>query len=285
MRTSLDRGAFSPYRASMNLHYFLRAFWRPGESFPSVALVFAVVSLVTFAQLPGHLLIREGHLSIGVLISELIAVAGIPLLLIRWRRFDRHRLLPIVVPKLSIVLFVVLLTLGADAIMEYLTAASEFIAPLPEHLRLQYAQVMAAATTPIFIWKLFLLCVVPGVCEEIFFRGFCQTSIAARWGAWPAILITAGLFALLHGNPWYLHLYFLLGILLGWVYAITGTLTASILCHVINNAVTLTLFHMGITFPLRGDFRSIDMALITCGAAAVLLSIIGLRRTGQAALR
>ncbi len=43
---------------------------------------------------------------------------------------------------------------------------------------------------------------VPAAAEEAFLRGYPIQAIAEEWGAWPAILVTAGAFGALHlGNP------------------------------------------------------------------------------------
>ena len=93
---------------------------------------------------------------------------------------------------------------------------------------------------------------IPGVCEEIFFRGYCQSAFAYHRGNTFAILMTGAPFALLHGNLYHIHLYFLLGCFLSLTYAVSRTLWTPIACHVFNNVWTFTNHTLGTTPPIEG---------------------------------
>ena len=53
--------------------------------------------------------------------------------------------------------------------------------------------------------------------EELTFRGVVLGAVGPRWGMWPAIVASAGLFALAHVTAWALVPTFVLGIALGWL--------------------------------------------------------------------
>ena len=46
-----------------------------------------------------------------------------------------------------------------------------------------------------------LIALVPGFCEEVFFRGYMQRRLLQAWSPWSAILVTSLLFGVLHLNP------------------------------------------------------------------------------------
>jgi membrane protease YdiL (CAAX protease family) len=75
--------------------------------------------------------------------------------------------------------------------------------------------------------------------EELFFRGFMQTRLAARWGRWPAIAVTAVAFALMHLDPVHASFALAVGILLGWVTELAGSIRPAIAAHVANNLLSL----------------------------------------------
>ena len=240
---------------------------------PQPSLVFLTLTAVALLGVPtSHLITSSGAQSFGILIHEFAIVAGLPLIVIVWKKLDPSRFLQLGKPPWKLIGWVIVLTIGADIIIDYLTAASELILPLPETYKLALEKIMSAPTIPVYIWKLFLICVVPGVCEEILFRGFCQTSLAVHVGKTPAILITAFFFALLHGNPWYFHLYFLLGLLLSWVYAVSGTLIVPMMVHILNNAWTFTSHVMDVHIPLNGFSDPRDIFILCCGGVLLFTS-------------
>lgn len=107
-------------------------------------------------------------------------------------------------------------------------------------------------TAPFFIA---MAVVFAPVAEELFFRGMLYPAFAKRLGVWSAIVVTALLFALLHGvepllmadlgqSALVIGLIFPLGLLLAWAYHRRGTLVVPILIHATFNliaAVGLTL--------------------------------------------
>jgi membrane protease YdiL (CAAX protease family) len=75
--------------------------------------------------------------------------------------------------------------------------------------------------------------------EETIFRGFMFGTIRQYWGRWPALIISASVFALIHGHIPALPGLFILAIFLSLVYERTGSLWAPIMLHAIFNAVTV----------------------------------------------
>jgi membrane protease YdiL (CAAX protease family) len=250
----------------------------PGAAVASPPLVFFLAAVVALLQLPANLLMRAGQYSAGILTNELIVVAGVPLAMIWWQRFDRRRLLPFARLSPLLVVLLLLFMLGATILIDYATAASERVLPLPEEIQAIFDAVMAAGTTPEVVWKCFVLCIVPGVCEELFFRGFCQASLVARWGNTMGVIAAAALFAMLHGNPSYFHLYFALGLVFGWAFAATGSLWASILCHVFNNAWTFLHHVYGGELPLEGVPWFVNMTIAAGGAVLFVAATMMIRK-------
>jgi membrane protease YdiL (CAAX protease family) len=80
-----------------------------------------------------------------------------------------------------------------------------------------------------------------GVSEEIFFRGYFQSRVVARWGRWPGIWLTAACFALMHldlaQGLWALAV----GVFLGWVTERTGSIWPAAFLHVVNNSASVLL--------------------------------------------
>lgn len=81
-------------------------------------------------------------------------------------------------------------------------------------------------------WDLLLISIPPAIIEELAFRGFLQPHI----GIW----LTSVVFAILHWGfvkeLWAHGLHaFLISLLLGWVYVVTGSLLTTMIAHFVNN--------------------------------------------------
>lgn len=78
------------------------------------------------------------------------------------------------------------------------------------------------------------VCLLPAFLEELLFRGMLQR-ILAPYGDWFSILVSSGIFALLHSDLSQLPAIFALSLFLGYVAAATGNLGNCILLHFANN--------------------------------------------------
>lgn len=104
--------------------------------------------------------------------------------------------------------------------------------------------------------NLLALAFVPAICEELFFRGALQQVMIASFRGkhhW-AIILTAAIFSLMHGDLFAFLPRFLLGILLGYLFYYGRSLWVNVLAHFLNNAVVVVLYFLA----ARGE---IDIAL------------------------
>lgn len=82
-----------------------------------------------------------------------------------------------------------------------------------------------------------LIAVTTPIGEELFFRGYAQTRLVDRFGRTLGIVITSGLFALLHFDPMHMAGVLAIGVVLGWTTERTGTVWAAIVAHAANNGL------------------------------------------------
>ncbi len=83
--------------------------------------------------------------------------------------------------------------------------------------------------------------VLVGIAEEVFFRGFMQTRLAAIWRPTWAVVTTSACFGLLHLEWLHAVLAFCIGLYLGFLTELWGSTLPAVACHVINNAVFTVL--------------------------------------------
>ena len=78
------------------------------------------------------------------------------------------------------------------------------------------------------------------LCRGMVMRGLLANGMKPVW----AILISALFFALIHANPWQALPALALGLVFGYVYYKTGSLTLTMLMHFTNNTLALVLGHI-----------------------------------------
>ena len=110
---------------------------------------------------------------------------------------------------------------------------------------------------------------LPGVCEELFFRGFVLTGMYVHLGTKRAIFISAALFALAHFNPWQFPALFAMGLLFAVLVYWTHSIYPAILAHCANNAFSVTGINLRTHYGLDGLASGEPLS-----AVAILLSAL-----------
>jgi membrane protease YdiL (CAAX protease family) len=117
--------------------------------------------------------------------------------------------------------------------------------------------------------------IAPGIAEEGFFRGFMLTRLVARWGRWPAIVVTAAAFGLLHMDPVQGSIAFVGGIFLGWVVERFAGLRPAVAAHAFNNAMFVLLASFG--SPDERGTRAGTVGVLAVSAVVTAACILVIR--------
>lgn len=116
-----------------------------------------------------------------------------------------------------------------------------------EEQALQITEYLTSVTTvPMFILAFFVIAVIPGIGEELVFRGVFQKKIQdAGLNGHAAIWLGAILFSAIHIQFFGFFPRMFLGALFGYLYWWSGDLKVPMLAHFANNAVTLIMVFQG----------------------------------------
>jgi hypothetical protein len=118
------------------------------------------------------------------------------------------------------------------------------------------------------------ICIVGPVMEEIMMRRIILTEIREATGKkWLGIIISAAIFAIVHGNPIQVVFAMPAGILLGWLYCRTGSLLVPICVHIMNNTFSFITMRVGAGEPMEFSDTWTQIQLWSCIAVTVLLII------------
>lgn len=125
--------------------------------------------------------------------------------------------------------------------------------------------------------NLFIIAVIPGIVEELFFRGCMQRSIA-RMGSNPhvAVWITAIIFSLLHFQLAGLFPRIFLGAILGYLYLWTRNIWAPIIVHIIHNGTIIFVNQMLLENDTYKKLSITDYSLSNVGLGATVSLVISI---------
>ncbi len=124
---------------------------------------------------------------------------------------------------------------------------------------------IAAATGPWLVAIVAAGSILPGIIEELLFRGYVQSRLLKRWPPAAAIGVTTLCFGIAHGDVTYAVFTLPVGVYLGYVAWRANSTIATMPCHALVNATHLSL--MGFFQPT--DVRS--AMIVFAGLAAISL--------------
>lgn len=104
-----------------------------------------------------------------------------------------------------------------------------------------------------FMVMLLLAGLLVPLVEELAFRGLLQGWIRERLGPAPAIVLSALIFALMHGIPMLIPALMLVGGLLAWLYERSGSLWPAIAMHASFNVIMTTTLYLALTQDMLGQ--------------------------------
>ena len=148
---------------------------------------------------------------------------------------------------------------------------------LPEAWTESYGEASSGIATGSVVGVISVAVVAP-VAEELIFRGLTMTRLNRVMSGWMAVLLSAAVFGLCHGELVWFCYAFVLGAFFGFIDLRAGSILPSILGHVMFNAIGQIMTFL----PETEEGTEMLAALGVLFAAAILLPI--LNRKGIAAL-
>lgn len=127
-----------------------------------------------------------------------------------------------------------------------------------------------------FLLALLCIGVLPALLEEFAFRGVILGLLRTKLSDGTAIIISAALFGMIHGNLQQMPFAFIVGLALGYSVVSNGSMLPAILIHAVNNALTVVLqFTTPGVSPLEGQLFSflIQIVMLLVGICGFIMLI------------
>lgn len=165
----------------------------------------------------------------------------------------------------------ILVCIGMNPFVQLLGSLTEFL--LPEFLK----KGSSLSTSPLWL-KMIGSAVIPGFFEEFIMRGGVQGSYQRTGRIRAAVLLSAFLFAIMHGNITQLVYGFAGGVIIGLVFLLSDSIWPVVLIHFINNALSVICKHLRMLYGndfIKENFYPLDMDMYTT-KNAVITAALGL---------
>lgn len=185
------------------------------------------------------------------LLKTLIFLLLLPtLIVIRLGKLDLNKTLCLQKTKAVNYQLILLASIPLTIMTALLTQLINFIYPFPAEYLEAYQQIMFIDHRS-FGYLFLLIAVLPGICEEVAFRGYFLRAFRDK-GDWYSIFVSAALFAIIHFDPYRFLPIAVYGIWLGYILVKTGSLYVPIAAHIANNALSLFLVRYSEQIPGLG---------------------------------
>ena len=202
-------------------------------------------------------------------------------LLMVWHfRLDPREAFALRAPRPAVWIGVVL---GAPAALIVATGFFQLVnlvLPVPQEILESFGQAFVPDDIP--FWQIVIfVSVIPGIAEEVAFRGALLHGLRRRFGPVALCLVVGVIFGFFHFQIFRIPSTALLGVVLAAVTILTGSIFPAMLWHTLNNGLALYLGTQGI--QLTGDSWMIYAGGVV--ALALALGIIWLNRTPYPGLK
>lgn len=244
---------------------------------PSVAeaMLVWIVAMLLMVYLGGIMSLSQPLM--GVILPQLF-IGVLPLLACLYIKADKKRVFGWKRPGIRNLVGSVILWIGAGSLVLLLSNGLAYLLPdNSDSLNQSYAELLSGVP---FVGALFLIALLPAVCEEIMFRGYLFAACRKKMSLWKAMLVVSVLFGISHMSLIKFVPTALLGLALVYARYRADSLAASSVMHFLNNAFSVFLIYYGDKVPLLKDEHmgaGPVVGMLIAGIAATIIGIVILR--------
>jgi membrane protease YdiL (CAAX protease family) len=185
----------------------------------------------------------------------------------------------------------IIFMIGFVIVLSELDNVVNYVLPMPEILRDIFETLMVKQA---FVFAIIAMGIIPGVMEELFFRGLILDGLVRNYSQRKAIIVSALLFGVIHLNPWQFYGAFIIGIISALICIKTNSILLSIYIHFFNNTLSTIAVRYRDLIPIKGfnsnfatpvEFQPIwfDAIGVVTLAAGIILLVKGIKKAKSGA--
>ena len=208
-------------------------------SMPSVSdgIILYALSIVLLIYVGSTIQLKFGMG--GVALTQ-VMIIGLPLLLAYYIKSDFKKVFNIKMPKVRHLVGAVVLWIGGYILVSI--SSQTLLNIFPQNMEV-LENLNHALYKDEFLINLFVVALMPAICEEMLFRGFIFTSFKSKKSANMAIIGSAILFGFMHIDFIRIIPTAILGVILAYAVYKTESIFVAMLIHFINNGLAVLMMH------------------------------------------
>ncbi|MDR1493403.1 MAG: ABC transporter permease subunit [Planctomycetaceae bacterium] len=212
---------------------------RVARPVPHAAIVCGILILAAkyFSTLLLQSQSAEISLTLNVLISQFGVVLAPALFMTALSSSDVRETLRLRFPKWHAIPIAFLLAIAWRPILVTISCGIEYAYPLSDALKEMILHLSGSMRNMSIGELILLIAVLPGVCEEIAFRGYILTGLDSPRRHFRAVVVSAILFGATHSILQQSLAACITGIILGWLAIQTRSILPGVVFHITNNSV------------------------------------------------
>jgi len=236
----------------------------------SIFLFAVVLALMWWVAQP----IQISNIVIGLIITQITVILAPPLLLAKRMKFDLKKTFRLKTPNVASALSMIPAGIGLFIIMIQLQAIFSGTIELPPDFIKSFEYLFETLNAIGPVGGFIIIAVLPGICEELLFRGYILDGLTRKWGVTAGIVASGALFGLLHMHPYRLIPTAILGIYFGWIVFKRKSIAHGMIGHITHNGCVFILANIASLTSLRW-IRGEGLAPWWIFAIAIVLFVSG----------
>lgn len=204
---------------------------------------------------------QQQSLLFGLFATEIFLIVSPAFMYAAANHYNLRKTFSLLPISASTALLSVMIASAGFVLVGMITALQEYIFPRsPEYQAAWEVVLQKFLAVPVGV-TLAVVAVLPGVCEELFFRGFILRGVRQRCSDDFAIILVGLLFGAFHVDPYRFLPTSLLGMLFGYLVVKTGSLVPGMIAHAVNNSIAMLLAFAAQTFSTQADASFAPLAV------------------------
>ena len=158
-----------------------------------------------------------------------------------------------------------------------LTWLEDWIKSLEETAKAATEKMLNVDTIGGLLLNMVVVALIPAVGEEMTFRGVLQQSLTRKMNPHVAIILSAAIFSFIHFQFYGFLPRMFLGVLLGYMFYVSGSLWTSIAMHFVNNGSAVLIYYLNNKGVINVDvdhFGAMSLSVTALRAVAVVGIIV-----------
>ncbi|MEZ4320521.1 MAG: CPBP family glutamic-type intramembrane protease [Myxococcota bacterium] len=249
-----------------------------GNFAPDAPALFALV-LVCFWFL--GTLAQATNVIGGIVFSQIVLFGGLAVAGVAWVGAPLRETLSLRMPAPRDLALGVVIGVTLPALGSLVAVVSSFVVPVPKDTMSNLASITEYPLPLVLL----AAAVLPGICEELLFRGAMLGLLRTRTGPVLAIAVSSAMFGLVHLDIARIPITGVLGLVFGVLLVRSGSVWVGAIAHLLNNGILFTIAAVAGSAP-RALGGGAWVGLLV-GAAVCLFAVsrVGARRYDAAARR